>query len=157
MHLYFRSQGFTLIEVLLVVSVVGILLAVLFSASLRGLRMNQLREGAVQLATDLERARTVAQRDSRDSTVSLVSTSATAPGVGYSLTLSGTTVNYTLPHGVRVARSNSSSPHTVTFNAPHGTLGANGVVWVVSSPRMSDVLYVKTVGVTGKVALSATY
>lgn len=150
-----RRQGFTLIELLIVLAILGILLGVLGLTSLRSLRMTQLREGAVQLATDLERARTVAQRDSQNATVTLVSTSSTAPNAGYSLTLSGTTRNLTLPNGLQVAKQGASAS-TVTFEAPHGTLGANGVVWVVSSPTVSDLLYVKTVGVTGKVILSAS-
>lgn len=150
-----RLQGYTLLELLVVLTILGILLGVLSVNSLRSLRVTQLQEGGVQLATDLERARTVAQRDSQDATVTLASPAAGVALESYSVTLSGTTRTYTLPNGLRVAPYGSTN--TVTFNAPHGELSAPGVVWVVSSPIIGDQLYVKTVGVTGKVILSATY
>ncbi|WP_264776062.1 prepilin-type N-terminal cleavage/methylation domain-containing protein [Deinococcus aetherius] len=153
-----KSPGFTLVELLVVITIIGILAAAFAFTSLRGWRVQQLQEGAGQLVADLERARSLAQRNSQDSTVTLGSTSVSVPSGSYSVTLSGTARTYTLPNGVRAAPSTGTTPNTATFTAPYGELGnTTGVVWVVSSPLVSNQLYVKLVGVTGKVILSATY
>lgn len=153
-----KRRGFTLVELLVVLTVTGILAAAFAMTSLRGSRVQQLQEGAGQLVADLERARSLAQRNSQNNTVALTATSTASPSGGYSVTLSGTTQAYTLANGVRAAPYLGTTPNTVTFTAPYGELGnTTGVVWEVSSPLISDRLYVKLVGVTGKVILSASY
>lgn len=160
-----KVRGLTLIELLVAITIIGILATAFTMTALRSWRTQQLREGASQLVADLQRARSAAQRTSRDGVVTLTSTSASAPNGGYSVTTSGTTRASTLANGVRVAPYDGATPSTATFSAPYGELRTESVggtdvagrVWVVSSPSLSSPLYIKLVGVTGKVILSATY
>jgi type II secretion system protein H len=66
--------GFTLIELLIVMAIVGIVASILAGFFIGSLRKTQLRDGAVQLLTDLRQARSQAQRTSQGSKVTLAST-----------------------------------------------------------------------------------
>ncbi|MFN3265934.1 MAG: Tfp pilus assembly protein FimT/FimU [Deinococcales bacterium] len=57
-----NSRGFTLIEVLIVIGILGIVLALAAFVFLREQQVQQLRAAQTQLATDIERARSLARR-----------------------------------------------------------------------------------------------
>lgn len=156
-------QGFTLLEVLIVVVIVGIVTAVLVAFSSDSYRKTQLRDGATQLVADLNRARGQAQRSSTDSTVALTGTVGN-PNAAYTTTWGGAVagvaampVSRSLAIPVRVSPYNNTYfPNTITYSAPYGEINAIGILWEVSSLSTSAKLYIKSVGVTGKVILSAT-
>lgn len=165
-HLASRSSlGFTLIEVLIVVLIIGIITAVLVAFSADSYRKTQLRDGASQMIADLNRARSQAQRSSTDSVVSIVG-AVGSPDNRYTTTwavagTTSTTTQKTLPAPIRVAPySAANSIKTITYSAPYGEVGGSnavsGILWEISSLSTSTKLYVKAVGVTGKVILSAT-
>lgn len=160
-------QGFTLLEILVVIAIVGIFAAVLWDANLRNVRQQQLRDAATQLQSDVNRARAQAVRMSSDSSVTLTSTAASSPATTYRTSWvttvggSATTRTVTLPNGVSVAPYATAttpavtSPSSVTYGAVYAESSApNGVIWRLSHPA-GPVLYVKLLGVTGKVMLSA--
>ena len=149
------SAGFTLLEVLMVIAIVGILASALYAMSINYLSKSQLREGAVQLLTDLRQARSQAQRSSLGSVVALI---APYPSQQYTTLWGGSALSVThlLPSSVMVAPYTSATARSVNYAAPYGEVGGAGVVWEVSSARTSERLYIKTVGVTGKVMLSAS-
>lgn len=146
----------------MVLSIVGILATVLYAFSANALYKTQLRDGALQVVNDLRQARSQAQRTSQGSTVTLTSTAVDVPSAQYSTQWGAgtqTAVAQMLPNSVQVAPYSTApinSPNTLNYSAPYSEVTATGVVWEISSPRTSSKLYVKAVGVTGKVILSAT-
>lgn len=143
-----NSRGFTLIELLVVIAIMGILLAVGTGVSIRAIRTAELREAANDLAADLRRARSIAQRESTD--VSVVLPNGTAAP-----TYSVQGQSRTLPAGANVACTSNCGTQgttTTTYRAPYGALGATGQVYTVSSPHPGIAPFeVRLVGVTGKV------
>lgn len=163
-------QGFTLIELLIVMVIIGIVASILLGFFVNSLRKTQLRDGAIQLLTDMRQARSQAIRTSQTSSVVLDSTAQASPSLTYTLSWSNGTSVVTTPRTltapIRVAPYTSTSgANSLYYSGPYGELtnsagaGANavsGVIWEISSSVISNKLYVKTVGVTGKVILSAS-
>lgn len=142
--------GFTLLELLLVIAILGIVFGIFSWFLLRSLRQTELREAAAQLIADLRRSRSNAQQSGRVSTLELGPLK-----TAYSVKIgSGTPRNFSLPHRVTVEAQVGGS--RVVNQPPFGTLDDTGLVWKLQSPAYSDMrLYVKVVGITGKVMLSA--
>jgi len=149
-----RTQGFTLIELLIVIAIIGILAAILIGFFIRDYRNTQVRDGAIQILTDLRQLRGQAQRTSANTNATVTGTVG-SPKATYSFTLGGTTTSRSLSAPIQVAPYTGYG-QTVIYSAPYGELSGSGVIWAISSTLTSKVLYVKTVGVTGKVILSAT-
>ena len=106
------TQGFTLLEVLIVIVIIGIATAVLVAFSSDSYRKTQLRDGTTQLVADLNRARGQAQRSSTDSVVTLTGTVG-SPNAAYTTAWGGTAagvaatpVSRALPTPIRVAPYN---------------------------------------------------
>ena len=146
-----RAQaGFTLLELLVIMAILGIIAGIFGLQLLRTIRQNELRDAAYQLIGDLRRARTGAQKLGVDNTVSIVANTST-----YTLLVDTTTKTYTLPHGVRVNPVGATTD--LTYKPPFGTLAANGASWRLTSPADANLnLWVNAVGITGKVMLRAT-
>ena len=146
-----RRQGFTLLELLVVIAIIGILISIFSVNLIRSIRTAELREAATQVATDLRRARSQAQRSS--TAVQLI-LPGTAGGTSYTVTGQGRTVTNRVSI---VCKTNCGSGTTVTltYNAPYGELGATGSVFTISSPVSNITPYeIRIVGVTGKVILT---
>jgi len=115
--------------------------------------------------TELRQARAAAQRSNQSSTVTLTSTSSTVPKGTYTVQVGGaaTATTRSLPANVQAApykpASTSQYPNSAVYTAPYAEMGGagavTGVIWEVSSTQSSRRWYIKTVGVTGKVMLSA--
>jgi type IV fimbrial biogenesis protein FimT len=134
-------RGFTLLELMVVISVTGILLAVAvpsFGAMLARMRL----EGAGnELATDLQYSRSEASR--RRANVNLASA---AGGAGYNITSGATTLkSVTMPSGVTLSAS-----VTATFEPLRGL--SNAASWTASNSTVGVQLQVST-DVMGRVTL----
>ena len=144
-------NGFTLLELLVILAIVGLLMGLIGWASVRSIRSAELREAATQLATDLRRARSQAQRGSANMTVEL-------PGSGGGTTYRVGTQVKDVPNSVTVLCKTTCGTGTkvnVTYQAPHGELAATGNVFTIKSPLAAlPPLEVRVVGVTGKVILA---
>ncbi|GGR61742.1 hypothetical protein GCM10008959_24660 [Deinococcus seoulensis] len=150
-----RTQGFSLIELLVVMAIVGILSAVLFVSSARGIRQQQLREAGTQLLADLNSARTQATQSSTATSVTLTSTAYATPKATYVTVWpqsgSGTR---TLPNDVMVAPV-ATYANTITYVAPYAESSVpGGAVWILSN-KLGETLYIKLLGTTGKGTFSA--
>ncbi len=139
--------GFTLLELLLVLVIVGILASLGMSTFIRAQRNAQLQEATVQFAADLQRARSAAQRHNQNARVALGEEPA-----AYTLALGGETSERRLPHDAQVRVERGSA--RVTYTAPYGEVGALNKRFVITSGRTERVRYVKVIGVTGKVIIS---
>lgn len=145
-----RRAGFTLLELLLVIAILGIVFGIFSWFLLRSLRQAELRDAAAQLIADLRRARSDAQRSGQVTALQLdpLKTSYTIR-IG-----AGAPAAREVPHRVTVEAQ--AGPARVLYQPPFGTLDDRGVVWRLRSPASADLqLYVKVVGITGKVMLSA--
>lgn len=143
-----RRNGFTLLEVLVVIAILGILMGIVFSTLSASRARALVRDTAQKIGSDLSRARSSSQRRSQDSSLTLA-----GDGRSYTLSLSGTTTTQTLPDGITV-QSIGSSPTVITYKAPFGELGSSsGSIWQVS--RNNTSIYIKVIGVTGKVGVYA--
>ena len=145
-----RQQGFTLLELLLVVTIIGVMSAVSISGLRAASDRARVNEAATQLAADLQRARSAAQRYNQNASFKID----TATANSYKLTINGTTSERTLPVGTQLA---ADSALTVQYSAPFGEIG-NAVpsqLKINLANRDTKPLYIKVLGVTGKVILSA--
>jgi prepilin-type N-terminal cleavage/methylation domain-containing protein len=152
-----RASGFTLVEMLLVIAVVALLSALVFTTFARESRVSAVRQQSVELQTDLESLRSASIRYNQDAIFER---------------LSPTSYRLTLPTG------NPAAPRIITrdwtstgvsysggqdlrYRAPSAELQTLGFVDLTSVDEfevsLTDIVYyVKVIGVTGKAVLSAT-
>lgn len=156
-------SGFTLLELLVVLTVLGILMGVLGMSYLRSVRAGEVREGAARIAADLRAARASAQRQSQNASLTW------AGGMSslntYTLVLSSGPRARSLPPGVtfRCITNGgcpvaSSGVRTLTYQAPYGemTTAINGMRLLVESTTPNiPAIEVRVVGVTGRVMITA--
>lgn len=135
-----RRQGFTMVELLVVIGILGILLAIGIPNYVRWTASMEVRSAAVNLAQQIVRIRTEAKRGS---TVTLsTTTGSSAVTVGSrTVTLSGATVQTT---------------GSLSFRAPYGTLegGVTPQEFTLRSTRNSSLTRtVRVVSLMGKVVV----
>lgn len=141
------DQGFSLLELLIVLVMMGLIAGVGY-ASLRGMmERNRLETATTQVANSLIRARSHAQ--TKNVTASWTKLS----DASYQLMLGTTAKQYDLPRGLKF----SSLPDgtQVVYSAPYGEVSVNGSavgalkITIVNGKGASAEIHV--VGVTGKV------
>lgn len=146
-----KTSGFTLIEVLVVIAIIGILGGIFGSSLIRSIRTAELREAANQVASDFQRARSLSQRGSTNVTI-------TAPKGTASGSYSVDGQARTLPNNIKlVCKTNcgTGAAAATTYQAPYGELTNLGSVFTVQSPASGvAALEIRIVGVTGKVILT---
>ena len=143
-----RQAAFTLLELLLAMSILAIVAGIFGFTLIGTYRANQVREAASQLTADLRQARSEALKTGQSASITVAANSST-----YTFTRAGTPQTRTLPAGVTLTGAVGTS---VVYVAPTGTTGGNGVTWTLTSPGGTRSLKVKVIGITGKVMIDAT-
>ncbi|WP_457629878.1 pilus assembly FimT family protein [Oceanithermus sp.] len=140
-------RGFTLIEILIVLVIMGIVAGVGY-ASLRGMmERSRLEAAATQVANDLIRARSYAQ------TKNVAASWKKLSDTSYQLSLGANLKQYSLPRGIKF--SGLADGSEVTYTAPYGEVSVNGsavgALKIVLANEKGSTTEVRVVGVTGKV------
>ena len=155
-----RVRGFTVLELMIVLVVIGIIGAIFSYTLFNSFQSSLVQQGATQLAADLNRAKSLSQRSTTNSSVTISATGAsnTYTTQWINASTGGILIQTsTLPNGISVSLpSTNGGSNIVTFSPPFGTQDAVGEVWVVSGASRVPPLYVKVIGVTAKVVISAT-
>jgi prepilin-type N-terminal cleavage/methylation domain-containing protein len=141
------DKGFSLLELLIVLVVMGIVAGVGY-ASLRGMmERNRLDAAATQVANDLIRARSYAQTKNVASSWKKLDSSA------YQFALGSDIKQYSLPGGIKF--SEPADGTEVAYSAPYGEVSVNGsavaAVKVALTNGKGAATEIHVVGVTGKV------
>ena len=142
-----RTAGFTLLEVLLVILMMGVLAVAGYQPYVASQQNRRLADGAEQFARDLQGQHFAAKRFNASRTATV-----TASATSYQL---GTTT-VRLPDGVKFS---STSSGTVTFYPPYGTtIQSNGTVpasnlqtFTLQLQNTTKTKTVTVIGLSGKV------
>ena len=140
-------RGFSLLELLIVCTIIAILVAVGFVSLRRATQQARLTEASTQIVADLQRIRSAAQRYNQNASFSTTAKTTTS----YTISLNGKNRTYTLPAGTQIVSSDNLS---VSYSAPFGEVGATEIEMTVSlQSQPTETRKVKVLGVTGKVYL----
>lgn len=151
-HLEQARVGFTLVEMLVVLAILGIIGAASVSFYIRESKVSLVRQTAIQIQADIENLRSSAIRFNRDATFDRVSNTV----VKYTVPTSNTTSTPTSKTlASNVAFTLVSGADSFTYQAPLATIDADANVYKIEIADVPPV-FIKTIGVTGKVILSAT-
>ena len=151
-----RGAGFTLLELLAVIGVIGILVAVAVPGYARFVATAAVAQAAQTFAQDVNRARSGAKRAnacqelalSGASSYTVTSYAADDCGGGFV-----TRRAVTLPPRTSIALT-LGGPSTLKFYPPHGTVQATARQFRVSSTAVADVTQdVRVTGVFGRAVL----
>lgn len=136
-------NGFTLLEILVVITILGILMSIFGVNYAENIRRQQFNEAATTVYAELNRARSTSQRTSTPQAVTWTATTLSA-GAGRSIML---------PNGARFVTTPEAG---LTYTAPYGELaqpgGTSGGYRLELLDRTGRYrTAVDAVGVTGKV------
>jgi Tfp pilus assembly protein FimT len=138
-----RKEGFTLLELLIVCAFVGLLLSVGGVLWIGAIDRSRLAEASAQLAGDLQRARSAAQRYNQNAELEIRTANS------YTLVIGGQRSERRLPAGTQL-RTTSTAP--IRYHAPFGeTSGTNVTLTVELQRGRTRPRYVRVIGVTGRV------
>jgi len=144
-----KRSGFTLLEGLVVLAVLGVLMVLATPSYLRWRANTVTNEAALQFARDIERTRTEAKRRNTPMRIELASDTAAQGYLRIDL-VSGARTSISLPPGVRLERLGAS--RGATFSPPYGTTDAPLRSFAVNWQNDASIVRtVRIVGVTGKV------
>ena len=127
-----NRKGFSLLELLLVLAVVGILAALGFSSLINAQRRAQLQEAQTLVVAELQRARSSAQRENTSQTVAWTADAVNGRRFGSGITL-------------------VTEPGSVTYSAPYGEVEREGGLVLELVDAQGRSAEVAVIGVTGKV------
>jgi prepilin-type N-terminal cleavage/methylation domain-containing protein len=146
-----HKNGFTLLELLIVIAIIGIMASVLWINLLRGIRSTELRENANQIVADLRRARSQAQRGSTNIALTL-------PGTSGGKTYTADGKPRIVPNTMSIiCKTNCGASPTVAINysAPYGEINDAGKVFILRSNYAGlPTMEIRIFGVTGKIILT---
>jgi prepilin-type N-terminal cleavage/methylation domain-containing protein len=149
------THGFTLLEVIVVVAVLGILFAIGGFYSVRYRDITALREAQFQLVKDFERARSYSKRYSYDYKITI-----DVAGNKYDIAPKGGATGYPEIHSkpvnkvkfISVALNGSASSADVVYSAPLGRLDSKNVRIQIGFVSGSTIkTNIDLIGVTGLV------
>ena len=160
------KSGFTVMELLTVMAIIGIIAGILSYNVYQGVLDRRLTEAAQQVVSDLRLARLKAQTTAVGSAAALCSTptascatSPAQPSQTYSVVYGGLTPQVrTLPYQIRIAGAvlnGTTYANNLTYSAPYAEIPAGGTIWRLVDRRGRE-RFVRVTGVTGKVSLSAS-
>lgn len=121
-----KNQGFTLIELTILVVIVGILSAIAAPSFLSMLNKNKVNDALDQVRGALQEAQREAIRKSQSCTVTLDTTN---NKVTSSCLVTG---DRTLPSGVAIAANGNGSPPTITFSFRGNTTDSRTIILYMS-------------------------
>lgn len=155
-----RQDGFTLLELLIVMAIVAILAGIAAAALNRTIRNNQIAEGAQALAASFQSARNSSQRDSTGAVIAWAGTGTNQSFSSYTVTRGSQIRTQGLPTGiiakcVLLGTLTACGTNSLSYNAPYAEV-TNGAIFQVSHSTDASArpLFVKVGGVTGKVIVS---
>jgi prepilin-type N-terminal cleavage/methylation domain-containing protein len=159
-----RNQGFTILELLGVMLIVGILTALAFGSVNAGKTTRELREGQTSFAQALERTRTLVKRHNYAYLLTIASDKksfvlSARNAAGVAVANSAPDVKGTLPASVtlEVPVGSSFDPAKTLFRAPFARIQTGGapICFLLKSTTSTLQTAIDLVGVTGKVVTRA--
>lgn len=156
MNSFSRNSGYSLLELLVILAVVGILLTILFGSVGTQIQQSKLREAVSQVAADIEKARSASFRSSKSTAIEVAN-----DGRSYTLIFDADarrpvqTEKRPLPDGITLSVSYPNNANRIIkkfgYTAPYGTITATGLRVSLTSVRINNPKTFYLVGVTGKV------
>lgn len=144
-------RGLTLLEFLVVLSLLGLLLALATPNYLRWRAQAQLDEAARNLAWTFQQARAEAKRTNSPRCVKVFTS---PPGWATGTDCANLPSPVKSLAGISITTNHSSPPVIVTFYPPYGTTDAPLKTFVLRHERYSDLeRSVRVIGVTAKVVV----
>ncbi|WP_161881985.1 prepilin-type N-terminal cleavage/methylation domain-containing protein [Deinococcus alpinitundrae] len=141
-----KQYGFTLLEILIVMVIIGILATILFFNFNAQLQKTRLRNAVTILSSDLERARSVSWRSGQNTKVQLLSNR-----TGYTYQQGGSSSTVIFPDGVTASLSPTSLANAISYSAPFADTGAISGTFTLEAANPSYTSTIRVIGVTGKV------
>lgn len=149
------TQGFTLIEILIVITIIGILATLIFYFSRPLLIRQRVSEARSQVMQDVARLRSTAAKTSRPATMTVDTSKPQEYSLSYWSGTSTVTQKMLLPYGVTLTLSgtNPAGISTLIYTAPYGEVAAPNRTLTLTpangAANFRQTFYV--VGVTGQV------
>jgi prepilin-type N-terminal cleavage/methylation domain-containing protein len=160
-----RNQGFTILELLVMIVIIGIVTALAFGAVNAGKATRELREGQTMFSQALERSRTLVKRHNYGYLLTIAADKksfvlSARNVVGVAVANSAPDISGTLPTSVtlEVPTGSTFDSSKALFRAPFARIQTGGapLCFLLKHTTANLQTAVDLVGVTGKVVTRAT-